>query len=87
MKWKQIEFSKLGADFILTNIYISYNHKQIPVTLIGTDQKLLPTLLKALRHNKLTIGKIKETLEKIDLFSAEAIVYSSQGDKFRIPIF
>jgi hypothetical protein len=71
----------------MNQTYISYNDKQIPVTLIGTTQKLLPTLLKALKYNKLTIGRIKETLEKIDLFSAEAIVYSSQGDKFRIPIF
>jgi hypothetical protein len=71
----------------MTNTTILYDQKQIPVTLIGTDQKLIPTLLKALKYNKLTIGKIKETLEKIDLFSAEAIVYSSQGDKFRIPIF
>jgi hypothetical protein len=71
----------------MNQTYISYNDKQIPVTLIGTNQNLLPTLLKALRYNKLTIGRIKETLEKIDLFRAEAIVYSSQGDKFRIPIF
>jgi hypothetical protein len=71
----------------MTNTTIIYDQKQIAVTMIGTDQKLIPTLLKALKYNKLTIGKIKETLEKIELFSAEAIVYSSQGDKFRIPIF
>lgn len=71
----------------MNSTFIQYNQRKIPVTLIGTDHKLIPTLLKALTHNKLTVGKIKESLEKIDLFSAEAIVYSTQGDKFRIPIF
>lgn len=71
----------------MNNVIIFFNQRKVPVRLIGTDRKLLPRLIKALGYNKITIGRIRESLVKIDLLGTEAIVYSSQGDKFRIPIF
>jgi hypothetical protein len=49
----------------MNSTYIIYNHKHIPMTLIGTDQKLLPTLLKALKYNKLTIGRSRRHWRKL----------------------
>jgi hypothetical protein len=66
---------------------ILFNQKPVSVTLIGTDHKLLPSLISALRSNKLTMSHLKSSLERIELFSAEAVLYSSDGHKARIPIF
>jgi hypothetical protein len=66
---------------------IIFNTKNVAVNLIGTDQKLIPSLLFALENNKITLFNLHPSLEKIDLFSAEAIVYSIDGNKARIPIF
>lgn len=66
---------------------ILFNQKLIAVTLIGTDHKLLPSLLSALKSNKLTMSYLKSSLDRIELFSAEALLYSSDGHKARIPIF
>ncbi|MNI09493.1 hypothetical protein D3C73_625650 [compost metagenome] len=66
---------------------IIFNKTPIPVTLIGTDQKLIPSLIQALKNNKLTLFNFKFPLERIELFSAEAFIYSTDGLKARIPIF
>ncbi|OPH58704.1 hypothetical protein BC351_23150 [Paenibacillus ferrarius] len=66
---------------------ISYNDVPVVVNLIGTDLKLIPSLLSALKHNKITLGAIHNPPLQIDLFSSEALLYSDEGDKFRIPIF
>jgi hypothetical protein len=66
---------------------IIYDHQSVCVNLVGTDQKLIPSLLSALRHNKFTLNSLKSSLERIDLFSAEAILHAADGNKARIPIF
>jgi hypothetical protein len=66
---------------------IMFEKKAVSVNLIGTDQKLLPSLISALRNNKITLQVLKSSIERIDLFSAEAMIYSSNGNKARIPIF
>jgi hypothetical protein len=66
---------------------IMFNKQPISVTLIGADQKLLPSLINALKNNKITLQHLKYSVERIELFSAEAILYSSDGNKARIPIF
>jgi hypothetical protein len=64
-----------------------FEKKPVSVNLIGTDQKLLPSLIAALRNNKITLQVLKSSVERIDLFSAEAMIYSANGNKARIPIF
>jgi hypothetical protein len=64
-----------------------FNAKSVLVNLMGTDQKLIPSLISALRNNRITMLHLHPTIEKIDLFHAEAIVYSVDGNKARIPIF
>jgi hypothetical protein len=71
----------------MRNTKIRFNAKDVLVNLIGTDQKLIPSLIAALRNNKITLFNLDPALEKIDLFSAEAIIYSVDGNKARIPIF
>jgi hypothetical protein len=66
---------------------IMFEKRPVPVNLIGTDQKLLPSLIAALRNNKITLQVLTSSVERIDLFSAEAMIYSSNGNKARIPIF
>lgn len=66
---------------------IHYNSKPVAVHLIGTDHKLIPSLLSALRNNKLTLSGLRASLDRIELFSAEAILYADDGNKARIPIF
>ncbi|MCY9656548.1 hypothetical protein P5G65_09850 [Paenibacillus chondroitinus] len=68
-------------------VKISYNEVPVPVYLIGTTQKLIPALLSALRLNKLTLASFKESPLYIDLYNSEAILYASEGNKYRIPIF
>ncbi|MBD0380258.1 hypothetical protein [Paenibacillus sedimenti] len=70
---------------VSTNIH--FNEQAVAVHLIGTDQKLIPSLVSALRTNKFTLHNLKPSLERIELFSAEAILYSGNGNKARIPIF
>jgi hypothetical protein len=66
---------------------IKVNQNNVAVHLIGTDHKLIPSLLSALRHNKLTLTALRASIERIELFSAEAILYGDNGTKARIPIF
>jgi hypothetical protein len=66
---------------------IIINKKHVSVNLKGTDAKLIPSLILALRHNKITLFNLNPSFEKIDLFQSEAIVYSVDGNKARIPIF
>ncbi|MNI18864.1 hypothetical protein D3C73_722840 [compost metagenome] len=72
---------------IHTTTNISYNELPVPVHLIGTDHKLIPSLLSALKNNKITLSTFQESPVQIDLFSSEAYLYSSEGSKYRIPIF
>lgn len=71
----------------MAKMNILFNMKAISVYFIGTDQKLIPALIHALRNNKLTMMNFINSLERIDLFNSEAILYSSDGNKARIPIF
>ncbi|UJF34748.1 hypothetical protein [Paenibacillus hexagrammi] len=71
----------------MAKMNILFNMKAISVYFIGTDQKLIPALIHALRNNKLTMLKMIQSLERVDLFHSEAILYSSDGNKARIPIF
>jgi hypothetical protein len=66
---------------------IEFEKKTVPVQFIGADPKLIPSLLSALRNNKFTMHQLKPSIERIELFSAEAILYSKDGNKARIPIF
>ncbi|MFC0214287.1 hypothetical protein ACFFK0_17800 [Paenibacillus chartarius] len=66
---------------------IKVNQNSVAVHLIGTDHKLIPSLLSALRNNKFTMSTLKASIERIELFSAEAILYGDNGTKARIPIF
>ncbi|UKS30474.1 hypothetical protein LOZ80_16630 [Paenibacillus sp. HWE-109] len=66
---------------------ISYNDVPVVVNLIGTDMKLIPSLLSALKQNKITLSSIQHAPHQIDLFSSEALLYSDEGDTYRIPIF
>ncbi|MED4599120.1 hypothetical protein P9314_00130 [Paenibacillus validus] len=74
---------------MMNHTRILYNNDQAPVqvNLVGTDEKLIPALLSALKNNKITLSSIQEAPVRIDLFSSEAFLYSSGGDKYRIPIF
>ncbi|ALS21154.1 MULTISPECIES: hypothetical protein [Paenibacillus] len=69
------------------SISILYNEVPVVVNLIGTDLKLIPSLLSALKQNKITLSSIQEPPWQIDLFSSEAVLYFNAGDKYRIPIF
>jgi hypothetical protein len=71
----------------LVQTSISYQEDSIPVFLFGADSNIIPSLLTALKNNKLTLSKLKESLVKIDLFRSQAILYSARGDKYSIPIF
>ncbi|KRE83749.1 hypothetical protein ASG89_11530 [Paenibacillus sp. Soil766] len=66
---------------------ILFNKKPISVNFVGTDHKLIPSLINALRQNKFTIMNLVNSLERVDLFSSEAILYAKDGNKARIPIF
>ncbi|CAN7346820.1 hypothetical protein LJR153_005463 [Paenibacillus sp. LjRoot153] len=66
---------------------ILFNKKPISVNFVGTDHKLIPSLINALRHNKFTTMNLVNSLERVDLFSSEAILYATDGNKARIPIF
>ncbi|MNY67646.1 hypothetical protein D3C86_2052690 [compost metagenome] len=66
---------------------ILYNQEIVNVNLIGTDQKQIPSLLHALKTNKYTLGNIQAPLVQVDLYNSEAILYSEQGDKIRVPLF
>ncbi|CAN7395011.1 hypothetical protein LJR153_002482 [Paenibacillus sp. LjRoot153] len=73
------------VDFNKTNI--QFNQETVNVNLIGTDQKHIPSLLHALKTNKLTLGNIQAPLKQVDLYNSEAILYSEKGDKYRVPLF
>lgn len=66
---------------------ILFNKMPISVNFVGTDHKLIPSLINALRHNKFTTMNLVNSLERVDLFSSEAILYAKDGNKARIPIF
>jgi hypothetical protein len=66
---------------------ILFNKKPISVNFVGTDHKLIPSLINALRYNKFTTMNFVNSLERVDLFSSEAILYAKDGNKARIPIF
>ncbi|GGI44029.1 MULTISPECIES: hypothetical protein [Paenibacillus] len=66
---------------------ILFNKKPISVNFIGTDHKLIPSLINALRYNKFTTMNLVHSVERVDLFSSEAILYAKDGNKARIPIF
>ncbi|OCT13301.1 hypothetical protein A8709_03330 [Paenibacillus pectinilyticus] len=66
---------------------ILFNKKPITVNFVGTDHKLIPSLINALRYNKFTTMNLVNSLEHVDLFSSEAILYATDGNKARIPIF
>lgn len=71
----------------MKQINISYNEVPVPVNLIGTTQKLIPSLLSALKLNRITLASIQQPPLHIDLYNSEAILYASEGNKYRIPIF
>ncbi|MEK8128177.1 hypothetical protein WMW72_09705 [Paenibacillus filicis] len=71
----------------MNSVNVFFNHDVVQVNLFGTDQKLIPSLLSALKNNKITLSSMKEPPVRIDLFSAEAVLYSTEGDKYSIPIF
>lgn len=71
----------------MNTVRISFNEKPVSVNFIGTDQKLIPSLLSALKNNKLSLSCIPEPPTQIDLFSSEAVLYSARGSQVRIPIF
>ncbi|KRE64920.1 hypothetical protein ASL11_21950 [Paenibacillus sp. Soil750] len=73
------------VDFNKTNIL--FNQDTVNVNLIGTDHKQIPSLLHALKTNKLTLGNIQTPLKEVDLYNTEAILYSEKGDKYRVPLF
>ncbi|WP_235549756.1 hypothetical protein [Paenibacillus sp. Soil766] len=73
------------GDYNKTNIL--FNQETVNVNLIGTDHKQIPSLLHALKTNKLTLGNIQTSLKQVDLYNSEAILYSEQGDKYRVPLF
>ncbi|TXK71776.1 hypothetical protein [Paenibacillus sp. N3.4] len=66
---------------------ILFNKKPVTVNFVGTDHKLIPSLINALRYNKFTTMNLVHSLESVDLFSSEAILYAKDGNKARIPIF
>lgn len=66
---------------------ILFNKKSISVNFVGTDHKLLPALLNALQNNRLTMTNLIKSVESVDLFTSEAIIYSKDGNKARVPIF
>ncbi|MZQ85582.1 hypothetical protein GQF01_26020 [Paenibacillus sp. 5J-6] len=70
----------------MNQINISYNEVPVPVNFIGTTHKLIPSLLSALKLNKITLASIQKPL-CIDLYNSEAILHASEGNKYRIPIF
>ncbi|MFC5453169.1 hypothetical protein [Paenibacillus aestuarii] len=53
----------------------------------GTDHRLLPALINALRYNRLTMINLIQSIDRVDLFASEAIIYSIDGNKARVPIF
>lgn len=71
----------------MTTTSITFDQAAIQVNLIGTDHKLIPSLLSALRQNKITLNTLPKKPVQIDLLSSEAYLYSEEGDKYRIPIF
>lgn len=73
------------AEINKTNI--QFNQETVNVNLIGTDHKQIPSLLQALKSNKLTLGHIQSSLKQVDLYNSEAILYSEEGDKYRVPLF
>ncbi|RTE10145.1 hypothetical protein [Paenibacillus whitsoniae] len=66
---------------------IVFNQELVNVNLLGTDHKLIPSLIHALKANKLTVGSIQTPLVQVDLYSSEAILYSEEGDAYRLPLF
>lgn len=96
MKWVS-RILHIGLNKAVKNYYeeemymiqtnIMFNQELVNVNLIGTDHKLIPSLLHALKTNKITLGSIQKPLVQVDLYSSEAILYSEEGDKYRVPLF
>lgn len=66
---------------------ILFNQETVNVNLIGTDHKHIPSLLHALKTHKVTLGNIQTPVVQVDLYNSEAILYSEQGDTYRVPLF
>ncbi|AEI44178.1 hypothetical protein [Paenibacillus mucilaginosus] len=66
---------------------ITFGNNSILVRLIGTDRGRIPSLLSALRHNKLTWSSLRKPPVRIDLYDEEAMLFTPDGDKYRLPIF
>ncbi|MFN0225176.1 hypothetical protein [Paenibacillus sp. KR2-11] len=66
---------------------IMFRDNSILVRLIGTDLRRIPSLLSALRHNKLTLSSLRKPPVRIDLYDEEAMLFTPDGDKYRLPIF
>jgi hypothetical protein len=65
---------------------IIFNEISIPVEFVGSDQKQIPSLLSALKNNKITVSNLVKP-SHIQLYTSEAILYTRDGDMYRIPIF
>jgi hypothetical protein len=65
---------------------VMFNEISIPVDFLGCDEKQIPSLLSALKNNKITVNNVVN-LSHIELYTSEAILHNRKGDRYRIPIF
>jgi hypothetical protein len=65
---------------------ILFNKRPVPMQLIGSDEKQIPSLLAALKHCKLTVSRMGE-ISLIELYASEAIVHTERGDMYWLQIF
>jgi hypothetical protein len=66
---------------------VLFNEHPIVVQFHGSDEKQIPFLLSALKHNKITLTRMEHSPSYIELYGSEAIIHTGQGNMYRIPIF
>ncbi|SEC76214.1 hypothetical protein [Paenibacillus sp. GP183] len=66
---------------------VLFNERPILVRFHGSDEKQIPSLLSALKNNKITLGRMRQPPSHVELYGTEALIYSGQEEAYRIPIF
>jgi hypothetical protein len=70
----------------LRETLVLFNDRPILVRFHGSDERQIPSLLSALKNNKISFRRVHQ-LSHVDLYGTEAIIHLDETESYRIPLF
>jgi hypothetical protein len=66
---------------------VIFNDHPILVQFHDSDEKQIPSLISALKHNKITLQRMQNSPSHIELYGTAAILHSGEEESYRVPLF